>query len=316
MMLKIALIGCGEHSGIAHGPPLAQLAKERPNDIKLVGVCDLNLARAEDFKKEYGFAQAYTDYEKMFDIEKPDATVAVMPVKMTTAFAIKLLERGMPCVIEKPMGDNIDEVRQLAAAAQKTGTKHMVSVNRRFLPHLNKAKQWIADKGELRFFSVTMLRVMRTELDFVWSTGMHVVDGMRHVVGDIREFRFDSTGDPPASHPWYSATFRFGKTGMGCLQVLPTCGAADEVYEMMGEGWRVRVTTQQSGHTTIQCWERNELKFSDATKPGDPPYVYRGEYDEAKEFVDALLAGRSPRPTVMDVLPSAELCWRLLSRKG
>jgi predicted dehydrogenase len=315
-MLKIALIGCGEHSGIAHAPPLARLAKERPNDIKLVGVCDLNQQRAEEFKSAYGFAKAYTNWEQMLDQEKPDATVAVMPVKLTTAFSIKLLERGMPCVIEKPMGSDIEEVRQLAAAAQRTGTKHMVSVNRRFLPHLNKAKEWIADKGELRFFGATMLRVKRTELDFVWGTGMHVVDGMRHVVGDIREFRFDSTGDPSTSHPWYNASFRFGKTGMGSLQVLPTCGVADEVYELMGEGWRVRVSTQQTGFTTIKCWEGGELKLSDETKPGDPPYVYRGEYAEAIEFVDALLAGRSPRPTVADVLPSAELCWRLFSRKG
>ena len=53
------------HTGIGDvwrlGPPLGRLAKERPNDLSLVAACDLNLARAEEFCRDSGFAKAYTD---------------------------------------------------------------------------------------------------------------------------------------------------------------------------------------------------------------------------------------------------------------
>jgi predicted dehydrogenase len=313
-MLRIALIGCGEHSQIAHAGPLGRLAKERPNDIKLVATCDLSLERAQDFATRYGFAKAYTDWEKMIEAEKPDACVAVMPVSLTAAFAEKLLRRKMPCVIEKPMGSNIEEVRRLAEVVKETGTPHIVSVNRRFLPHLNKARAWVKEQGELRFVSATMLRVKRDEPEFVWGTGMHVVDGLRHIVGDVRDITTASNGKRPASNDWYSAAFRFGQDGMGALHVLPTCGSADEVYELMGEGFRAQVTTKQTGITTIKCWRGDKLVVDEGTAPNEEPFVFRGEYAETIEFIEALQNKRHPRPSVLDVLPSAELCARLLSR--
>ena len=45
-MIRLALVGCGEHSRTSHATPLARYAALNPGDLELVAACDLNLDRA------------------------------------------------------------------------------------------------------------------------------------------------------------------------------------------------------------------------------------------------------------------------------
>ena len=149
-MLRLALIGCGSHSRAAHAAPLAQYAKENPDALSLVAACDLDPQRARQVCEQYGFARPYTDMEALLDAEKPDAVVSVLPVPQISAAGVRLLRRGVPCVIEKPLGASREDVDRVLEAARETGTPHMVSVNRRFSPFLNRALSWARDAGPLR----------------------------------------------------------------------------------------------------------------------------------------------------------------------
>ena len=98
-MIRIALAGCGEHSRASHAAPLARFAATHPDEIKLVAACDLNRERASEFCRSFGFAQAYEDLDQMLEVEKPDACVSVMPMEKIGEVGIKLLQRGIACVI-------------------------------------------------------------------------------------------------------------------------------------------------------------------------------------------------------------------------
>ena len=139
-MIRIVLAGCGEHSRASHAAPLARFAAAHPNEIKLVAACDLNWERALEFCHSFGFARVYEDFEQMLEVERPDACVSVMPMEKIGEVGIKLLERRIPCVIEKPLGTSLPEIERLAVVARETQTPHMVSVNRRFMPYLNQAR--------------------------------------------------------------------------------------------------------------------------------------------------------------------------------
>ena len=66
-MIRLVLLGCGEHSRNSHAAPLARYAAQNPGEIELVAACDLNLDRARDFCREFGFARAYSDAETLLD---------------------------------------------------------------------------------------------------------------------------------------------------------------------------------------------------------------------------------------------------------
>src|SRR4051812_16361934 len=136
-MIRLALVGCGEHSRGSHAAPLARYAATHRDEIELVAACDLDPDRAAEFCRDFGFARAYTDVERMLAAESPDGCVSVMPIERIVESSIRLLDRGVPCVIENPLPTSPAEAERLARVARETGTPHMVSVNRRFLPYLN-----------------------------------------------------------------------------------------------------------------------------------------------------------------------------------
>jgi len=63
--------------GLAHGPSQARCARERAH-LVLAGCCDLDPARAEAFRRDFGYARAFTDPVAMLDAERPDAVVVVV----------------------------------------------------------------------------------------------------------------------------------------------------------------------------------------------------------------------------------------------
>ncbi|MCL2648413.1 MAG: Gfo/Idh/MocA family oxidoreductase [Phycisphaerales bacterium] len=335
-MLQLALIGCGEHASLFHAPPLGKIARERPNDVQLVAAVDLNIARARALCNDFGFKKAYADYRQMLAQEKPDAVVLVMPVPLIASVSEEFLSKGIPCVVEKPIGANITEARRLVEVAGRTGTPHMVSVNRRFLPPLNKAKEWVSQQGKLRFLRANMLRYNRTEPGFVWETGVHLVDAIRHVAGDIEDLSLRTSGGEARSQKpearrgeienqkskvenqfsivWYAASLQFKSGAQGSFEIQTSTGIAEETYDFLGDNFRAKLVTQQNGQSSLQCWKNRELVHEETTTSTDPAFITRGEYAETTEFINALLAKRAPRPSLADILPSAEICHRLLIR--
>ena len=99
-MIRLGLIGCGEHSESGHAIPLARYKKEHPGAIELNAVCDVRLERAELFCSKFGFLKPYTDLDGMLAQEELDGCIAVVPVALIPQVGTHLLRRGVPCVLE------------------------------------------------------------------------------------------------------------------------------------------------------------------------------------------------------------------------
>lgn len=319
MTLRLALVGCGEHSELSHAAPLARYAAGRPGEIELAAACDLDLSRAERFCREYGFARAYASLDELLASERLDGCVTVMPVAHTTGVAAKVLERGIPCVIEKPMGTSLEEVERLAEAARRTGTPHMVSVNRRFMPYLNRAAGWAREAGPLQFVRATMVRHRRDEPAFIWETALHALDALRHVAGEIKDYGATLHRPEGLSADWYLVSLDFEGGARGRLEVLPTAGVIEESYELFGEGFRARVVAGSGPQRSLHCWRGGRLEVEEFADEATPEDLRSGAFEEVLEFVGALRDGRRPAPTVEDVLPSSRVCFRIageLASKG
>jgi len=308
-MVRLALVGCGEHSRNSHAAPLARYAARRPCEVELVAACDLNADRAAEFCRTFGFARAYDDVEKMLAAEDIDGCVCIMPMEQIVPEAIRLLERGIPCVIEKPLGTSLAEAEKLARAARETDTPHMVSVNRRFLPYLNTAKSWISELGPLRYVRATQVRSARSEPDFIWSTAIHVLDALRSIVGEISDFEPDV--QRRFSALWYVISLRFESGATGNIEVLPTAGMVEESYELFGEGFRARVTAGSGTQRSLECWREGQKVLEENASDDQPEDLRNGGYQEVVEFVRALKSGTRPRPEIQDIMPSARICFAI-----
>ncbi len=189
--MKLCQIGCGEHARVAHGPSQARCARER-GDLVLAGCCDLDPERAESFRREFGYARAFTDPAAMLEAERPDAVVAVVPVERTVAVGSMVLERGLPLLLEKPPGETVAEVDRLIAAADRGGrtVPHQVAFNRRFAPLVRELRRRIEEAGPLQHLHYEMTRVERRDPDFS-TTAIHGLDAVRYLAGcDYAEARF------------------------------------------------------------------------------------------------------------------------------
>ena len=310
-MIRLALLGCGEHSRSSHAAPLARYATQNPGEIELVATCDLNLDRARDFCREFGFARAYSDVETMLTSERVDGCVSVMPMEHIVELAVILLERKIPCVIEKPLGISPQESERLADVTRRTGTPHMVSVNRRFMPYLNQAKAWAKNIGPLQYVRAVQIRHARDEPDFIWSTAIHVLDALRHLAGEVVDFRTEVHRQAGLSTIWYVVSLLFESGTKGRIEVLPTAGMVEESYELFGEGFRARVVAGSGPQRSLQCWRDGQIELEQQSSNSEPEDLRNGAYDEVVEFVQALKTGKRPWPCVEDILPSARICFAI-----
>lgn len=301
-MIRIALAGCGEHSRTSHAAPLARYAALHPGEVELVAACDLNAARASEFCRSFGFLRDYDSLDRMLEVEKPDACVCVMPMEKIVEVGIKLLQRQIPCVIEKPLGTSLTEIERLAEVARETQTPHMVSVNRRFMPFLNQARSWMHERGPLRYVRASQVRHQRSESDFIWSTAIHVLDTLRYIAGEVEEFEVTTPNTM-----WYLIELKFKSGTTGHVEILPTAGMVEESYELFAEGARARVTAGSGTQRSLECWEDGKLVVEAHAKEEEPEDLRNGSYQEVEEFVRALQTGKHPRPSIEDIVPSARI---------
>ena len=309
-MIRIALAGCGEHSRSSHAAPLARYAAGHPDEIQLVAACDLNREKAVEFCQAFGFQRAYTDMSQMLDSEKPDACVCIMPMGAIVEKGIELLERRIPCVIEKPLGTSLAEIERLNQVALETQTPHMVSVNRRFMPYVNKTRSWLKEVGPVRYVRATQVRHARTEDDFIWSTAIHVLDALRYFAGEIDSFEVDVIG-PDAAAAWYLISLQFDSGTTGRIEILPTSGMVEESYEFFGERFRARITAGAGTQRTLEFWHDNELVNESRADENEPEDLRNGAYQEVEEFVQALRNGIAPYPPIENILPSARISFAI-----
>ena len=309
-VIRLGLIGCGEHSESGHAIPLARYKAAHPDEINLAAVCDLQVERALEFCGKYGFFAAYRNVDEMLGQEHLDGCIAVVPEKGISDLGIKLLNLGIPCVVEKPLGSSLAEVKALQNAAIATHTLNMVSVNRRFMPFLNRAIEWTSIAGSVRYVHCTLARHARNEPDFIWTTAVHAVDALRYIAGEVCAFDIHTLKAEAGSADWYSVGLQFENGISGRIDVLPTAGMVEETYELFGEGFRASVTCPFGPRRGWRGFRDGQLVAEESVN-GEPEDILNGCYDEAAAFIRALSSKLVPKPSIAEVVPSVALCMEM-----
>jgi myo-inositol 2-dehydrogenase / D-chiro-inositol 1-dehydrogenase len=307
-MIRLGLIGCGAHSESGHAIPLARYKAAHPDKILLAAVCDLQIERAREFNRKYGFLAAYRDVDEMLRQENLDGCITVVPPENISELGIKLLSLGIPCVVEKPLGASLAEAQALRDSAAATKTSNMVSVNRRFMPVLNRAIEWTSHAGRLRYVHCTLARHARQEPEFLWATAVHAIDTLRHIAGQIVAFDLRTLKTTSGATAWYAVDLQFENGISGRVDVLPTAGMVEETYDLFGDGFRTSVTCPFGPKRGWRSFRDGRLVEAENVPAETPEDIVNGCYDEAAAFLEAL-SGGTPKPSIAEVFPSIELCF-------
>src|SRR5438046_9035410 len=109
--VRTALVGCGK-VGQIHALALRTLAES-----ELVGVCDVDTARAAAFAARYE-GRPYTDVATMLRDCGPGVLVVATPHPLHAEPAIRAAEAGVHVLVEKPMAASLADCDAMLAAAR------------------------------------------------------------------------------------------------------------------------------------------------------------------------------------------------------
>jgi len=315
-LTRLAIVGCGPHSASQHAASLVEYARRNPGSVELVAACDLNIDRAESFRKRFGFQTSYSDLEKLVQSERLDGIISVVPIPFISEVGTRLLQLGIPCSIEKPLGDGPEAWQALFHEASATGTPHIVSCNRRFLPHLNQALDWAREIGPIEYFRLQMHRVGRKERDFLFGTGIHVIDAARYIGGDVTEQHVTRLRQDVNDVPWYRIALTFASGCQAEIEILPTTGRHAEVYDLFGNDFHAQVTAPlgfEGAVWRLRCSRLGKLEIDETFDVRQGEHLINGAFHETVEFVEQVTKGQPTRASISDVLPSVKLSWNLLA---
>ena len=141
--LKVGLVGTG---GISNRHITAYL--EHPDRVQLTAVCDIDEPRAQEYAKRAGVEAVYTDFDKMLREADIDAVDNCTGHAQHAPLCIAAAEAGKHVIVEKAMALNVQECRDMIAAADKAGVTLMVAQHLRYSPDAAAVKRFI-DEGKL-----------------------------------------------------------------------------------------------------------------------------------------------------------------------
>ena len=128
--LKVGVVGVG-HLGRHHARVLAAMP-----DVELVGVVDNRLEQAQAVANACGpGVAAHTDHRDL--LGRVDAVSVAVPTRFHRAVAGDFLDRGIPCMVEKPLATTLLEAEDLVALADARSIPLQVGHIERFNPALS-----------------------------------------------------------------------------------------------------------------------------------------------------------------------------------
>jgi len=149
--LKVCIIGCGNIF------PMHARSLVKTPGVSIGAVCDIKPSRAKKAREEYR-TKSYTDYQKMLDLEKPDAVHILTPHYLHPEMAIEAAKRKIHILCEKPVAILPKDAEKMIKASKKSGIRLGVISQNRYNPGAQLVKKCL-EEGRLGKIKAVRLTV-------------------------------------------------------------------------------------------------------------------------------------------------------------
>lgn len=171
----------------------------------------------QEVAAEFGIPRTYDDHREMLAKEKErglDVVYCIMNERYVLQPALDCIATGCAVMLEKPPGANIEETREILAAAEAAGVTIAVGVQRRFTNVVQEAMRLVGERGTptvvagtfnkmllggtgtdaagaygapknetSRLSPLTEDRRVPSVTTTLWNDGIHIVDTVRYMAG-------------------------------------------------------------------------------------------------------------------------------------
>ena len=118
------------------------------DDCEVIAVAGKNESRLIEFAARQGIPKYYVGYEELLKNERPDCVYIAAVTSLHYELTMMCLSYGVPVLCEKAMFTTSKEAETAFALAKEKGVFTMEAMWSRFLPAMQKAKQWV-DEGRI-----------------------------------------------------------------------------------------------------------------------------------------------------------------------
>lgn len=193
MSLRVACVGAGYFSQFHIG------SWQRMARAELVGVCDLDIAKAE---AAAAGVPAFSDLEVMLATVRPDVLDIILPPAAHVAAIRAAIESGdlRAIICQKPFCETLEDAQAMIALADHAGVPLIIHENFRFQPWYRKIKE-VLEAGTIGQVLQATFRLrpgdgqgpeaylsrqpyfQKLERFLIHETGVHWVDTFRYLFG-------------------------------------------------------------------------------------------------------------------------------------
>ncbi len=311
--LNVAVLGCGR-MGEVHGEGYAAI-----HDEAHVFYASRDPDRARVYAQRFGGAGVFAGYDEAIHSPEIDLIDNCLPDYQHVEVSEAALAAGKHVLIEKPMATNLDGIERLIRASKQSRRLLLLAENFRFMPHLERAKEVMADGAlgeifliEVNHFERLHPRGWRTEADpesggTLIDVGHHFVDMAVQLGGPVdwvfaqfaRRTLPEFTGEDTAvlmlgytSGVIGQLSLSIGAPGAPPQPTFIVCGTHASLYF----DWQSGLWTGEG-----RAWTPSMLVLAKKPEPPDS-FDYWGAAIHAmvQGVVRDLRAGRAPRVTGED----------------
>jgi predicted dehydrogenase len=286
MNLRVAVVGVG-HLGRHH----ARIYSSLPG-VELVGVVDLNRARADEIAATYG-TRAF--YDAVDLAGRVDAVSVAVPTEQHAAIAVPFLQTGVAALVEKPLARSLVEADAMIAASAKAGVVLAVGHTERFNPAVDAARPLLVNPRFIEVHRLGTFPERSLDIDVVFDLMIHDLDVVLSLVPSEVE-SIDAVGVPVLTGRVDIANARV-RFANGCIANLTASRISRD---------RVRKIRffQPAAYVSIDYAAQRVEQYRLVQGTNPMPSIEGGDLDVANEeplkreladFVEAIRSKRAPR---------------------
>ena len=307
--LKTIVVGVG-HLGRVHARILSKLP-----GVRLIGVVDPDSAAREAAATECR-TNAYASLDALEG--KFEAAVVAAPTHLHRDVGLALLNRGIHCLIEKPLCDTAAAAEDLIVAAKRNGVVLQVGHVERFNPALEPAAAYVRDPKFIEATRAGAFSGRSTDIGVVFDLMIHDIDLVLSMVNsplrDLEAFGLSVLGPhEDIAH----ARLRFAG---GCVAVLNASRVSPQAERSMRIWSQEGLARIDFAHRTSSVLAPSdairERRLDVSTMSAESSrqvredlftrYLQTEEFTveprdaltaELEDFVEAIRTGRPPRVT-------------------
>lgn len=311
---KIAIVGAG-NMATEHARAFASLP-----DVSIVGICSRSPEHAADLARAYG-ARSFNDVREMYEATRADVVVVAVNELSMPAIATTCFEYPWTCLLEKPVGIDVQQAEEILAASVSTSAKCYVALNRRSYGATRRAIQELDADPSPRLIDVLDQQDMagaralgQPELvvqNYMFANSIHLIDYM-HIFGRGKVTGVDHISSWDRERPGFVAAavhFDSGDTA---------------VYQAVWDGpgpWAVSVTACQMRLELrplerLRIQRRGERRLTEITQDPDDVEFKPGLRHQAALVLSSLQQEVSGLASLADATRSMRLCAALYGMAG